>query len=108
MEEGAGVHPFSWRSLHFYPMSYQPGPYGQGAYRNACVFCHGKGCFDCDVKGERAMNESFSNPLVFKADSPEDMERMKSLLHIDKLSTPEGIEAIHRAFDEQRKERQNS
>lgn len=72
--------------------------YGQAAYRNACQFCHGRGCFDCDVKGKRAMEESFANPLIFKTDSPEDMDRLKSLFHADKLSTPEGLAAVHEAF----------
>lgn len=72
--------------------------YGRQGYRNACRFCHGKGCFDCDVKSERAMEESFNNPLVFKTDSTEDMARLKETFHADKLSTPEGLAAAPRAF----------
>lgn len=78
---------------------------GRMAYVKSCRFCHGKGCFDCDVKSDRAREESFNNPLTFKADSPEDMERMKSLLHADVISTPEGIQKIHDAFAKQAREK---
>lgn len=74
------------------------GPYGRGAYRNGCRFCGGKGCFDCDVKSDRACNESFNNAQVFKTDSPEDMARLKETFSADKLSTPEGIAAALRSF----------
>ncbi len=75
--------------------------HGRMAYANSCRFCFGKGCFDCDVKSDRAMEASFNNPLTFRLDSPEDMERMKSLLHADVISTPEGMARIHEAFAEQ-------
>jgi len=74
------------------------GPFGRGAYRAACPFCGGKGCFDCDVKSARACEESFNNAQVFKTDSPEDMARLKETFHMDKLSTPEGLAAALRSF----------
>lgn len=75
-----------------------PGPFGRGAYRRACQFCGGKGCFDCDVKSARACEESFQNAQVFKTDSPEDMARLKETFSADKLSTPEGMAAALRSF----------
>lgn len=54
--------------------------FGQSSYRLNCRFCHGAGCFDCDVKGDRAREISLNNPLVFKTNSPEDMERLKTLI----------------------------
>lgn len=74
------------------------GPFGRGAYRSACQFCGGKGCFDCDVKSARACEESFNNPQVFKTDSSEDMARLKETFGADKLSTPEGLAAALRSF----------
>jgi hypothetical protein len=65
--------------------------FGRQAYRDACPFCRGRGCFDCDVKSERAREESFKNALVFKTDSPEDMEKLKDYFHADKLATKEGL-----------------
>lgn len=72
--------------------------FGRAAYRDACLFCHGKGCFDCDTKGARACEESFRNPQVFRRDSPEDMARLKETFSADKLSTPEGLAAALRSF----------
>ena len=72
--------------------------FGRQAYRDACVFCHGRGCFDCDVKSAKACEESFNNPQVFKTDSPEDMARLKETFGADKLSTPEGLMAALRSF----------
>lgn len=72
--------------------------FGRQAYRDACVFCHGKGCFDCDTKSARACEESFNNPQVFKTDSPADMQRLKETFGADKLSTPEGLAAALRSF----------
>jgi hypothetical protein len=74
------------------------GPFGRGAYRNACIFCGGKGCFDCDVKSARACDESFNNAQVFRTDSPEDMAKLKDVFSADKLSTPEGLSAALRSF----------
>lgn len=74
------------------------GLYGRAAYRNACQFCGGKGCLDCDVKSARACDESFNNAQVFKLDSPEDMARLKDTFSADKLSTPEGLAAALRSF----------
>lgn len=74
------------------------GPFGRIAYRDACRFCGGMGCFDCDVKSARACEESFNNPQVFKADSPEDMARLKETFGADKLSTSEGLAAVLRSF----------
>lgn len=71
---------------------------GRAAYRNSCPFCHGRGCFDCDVKSARACEESFNNPQVFKTDSPEDMQRLKDAFGADKISTPEGLAAALRSF----------
>jgi hypothetical protein len=80
------------------------GPFGRGAYRRACQFCGGKGCFDCDVKSARACEESFNNPQVFKTDSPEDMARLKETFSADKLSTPEGLAAAIASFARPAKE----
>jgi hypothetical protein len=74
------------------------GLYGREAFRAACPFCHGKGCFDCDVKSARACEESFNNPLVFKTNDPSDMARLKDTFGADKLSTPEGLAKALRAF----------
>lgn len=79
--------------------------YGRAAFRDACLFCHGKGCFDCDTKSKRAMDESFANPQVFKTDSPEDMVRLKEIFSADKLSTPEGLAAALRSFTRPAKDR---
>lgn len=72
--------------------------YGRAAFRAACRFCAGKGCFDCDAKSARACAESFKNPQVFKTDSPEDMARLKETFGADKLSTPEGLAAARASF----------
>ena len=72
--------------------------FGLAAFRAACLFCHGKGCLDCDVKSARACEESFNNPQVFRADSPEDMARLKATFGADKLSTPEGLLAALASF----------
>jgi hypothetical protein len=72
--------------------------FGRQAYRDACQFCHGKGCLDCDVKSARACEESFNNAQTFKTDSPEDMQRLRDTFHADKLSTPEGLAAALRSF----------
>lgn len=72
--------------------------FGRPAFRTRCPFCHGRGCFDCDVKSARACEESFNNPQVFKTDSPEDMARLKETFSADKLSTPEGLAAALRSF----------
>jgi len=72
--------------------------FGRQGYRNACQFCHGKGCLDCDVKSARACEESFNNAQIFKTDSPEDMARLKETFGADKLSTPEGLAAALRSF----------
>lgn len=74
------------------------GLYGHAAYQAACRFCGGKGCFDCDVKSARACDESFSNPQVFKTDSPEGMQRLRDTFGADKLSTPEGLATALRSF----------
>ena len=74
------------------------GPFGRGAYRRACQFCGGKGCFDCDVKSARACDESFKNAQVFKTDSPEDMARLKETFSAEKLSTAEGLAAALASF----------
>lgn len=71
------------------------GPLGRGAYRNACRFCYGKGCLDCDVKSAGACEESFNNPQVFKADSPEDMARLKETFGAD---TIDGLKAALDSF----------
>ncbi len=72
--------------------------FGRQAYRDACQFCHGRGCLDCDTKSARACEESFNNAQVFKTDSPEDMQRLKDTFGHDKLSTPEGLAAALRSF----------
>ncbi len=76
--------------------------FGQHAYRNSCRFCHGKGCFDCDVKGNRAREDSLNNPIVFRTDSPEDMERLGKF--ISKLTEPVSQEkALEDALSEVRR-----
>lgn len=72
--------------------------FGRQAYRDACMFCRGRGCFDCDTKSNRAMEESFANPLVFKTDSPEDMKQLQDTFSMEKLSTDEGLLAALRKF----------
>lgn len=72
--------------------------FGRQAYRDACMFCRGRGCLDCDTKSARACDEAFNNAQVFKTDSPEDMKRLVDTFHADKLSTPEGLAAALRSF----------
>ncbi len=73
--------------------------YGQAAYRNACQFCHGKGCFDCDVKGKRAMDEAFQDPIRLRTDSKSDMAKMSDLLNVTSIT--ELIQKAHDLRDEQ-------
>lgn len=72
--------------------------FGRQAYRDACVFCRGKGCLDCDTKSARACEASFNNAQVFKTDSPEDMARLKETFGAEALSTEEGIRRALRSF----------
>lgn len=74
------------------------GLYGREAFRAACPFCHGKGCFDCDVKSARACEQSFNNPQVFKTNSPDDMARLKETFGAEALSTNEGLLKALRSF----------
>jgi len=55
----------------------------QEVYRD-CKFCGGKGCLMCPSEADKAYHKEFPDgpkPIAtFKADDPEDIERMKNFM----------------------------